>query len=55
MPEMAEHRYIEVGARRWCVGCNTYQVRRNGMWRDSEEMIGPWPGYARTMPHCTSV
>jgi hypothetical protein len=28
---MTEHEWIEVGGRRWCVGCTTYQSR----W--------PWP------------
>jgi len=40
------HEWIEVGNRRWCLACGSYQVRRNGRWRD--EMVGPWPGYQKT-------
>jgi hypothetical protein len=48
-----EHDYITVGARRWCMGCNTFQRRRNGKWRDDEEMIGSaWPAYERTQAKC---
>jgi hypothetical protein len=47
------HDYITVGARRWCMGCNTFQRRRNGVWRDDEEMIGPaWPAYEITQDEC---
>ena len=40
------HEWIEVGARRWCIACGSYQVKRNGVWRD--EMVGNWPAYNRT-------
>ena len=40
------HEWIEVGARRWCLACGSYQVRRNGCWADA--VVGPWPGYNRT-------
>ena len=40
------HEWIAVGARRWCLACGSYQVRRNGAWRD--DMVGPWPGYNPT-------
>ena len=49
---MKNHEYITVGSRRWCLGCNTFQRFRGGKWRDDEELIGPWPGYARTEPSC---
>jgi len=40
------HEWIEVGGRRWCIDCGSYQVRRGGKWRD--DLVGPWPGYNRT-------
>ncbi len=47
------HEYITVGARRWCMGCNTFQRRRNGVWRDDPEMIvGGWPAYEATQELC---
>lgn len=47
----AEHIYITVGARRWCLGCNTYQVWRGGRWRDGFPPE-PWPGYEATQARC---
>jgi hypothetical protein len=44
--ERKPHEWIEVGARRWCIACRSYQICRNGRWFDS--MVGPWPAYART-------
>jgi hypothetical protein len=26
------HDFIEVGNRRWCVNCDTFQTRRHGQW-----------------------
>jgi hypothetical protein len=46
------HPYVTVGARRWCLRCNTFQRMRAGEWRDAPEMLGPWPGYARTEREC---
>ncbi len=43
---MTYHEWIEVGDRRWCLSCGSFQVRWNGMWRDA--MIGGWPSYNRT-------
>jgi hypothetical protein len=40
------HEWIEVGARRWCNECGSFQVLRGGKWRDA--MVGPWPSYNRT-------
>lgn len=48
------HDWIEVGGRRWCRNCNSYQVRLRGKWRDREDMLGPWPGYSPTAPDCPS-
>lgn len=28
------HEWITVGARRWCLACDSFQVLRNGKWRD---------------------
>lgn len=47
---MGRHDYIAVGGRRWCRGCNTYQVFR-GRWRDAFPPQ-PWPGYEATQPQC---
>jgi len=44
---MSEHDYITVGNRRWCMHCNTYQVFRDGKWRDAYPPE-PWPGYEAT-------
>jgi hypothetical protein len=50
---VTDHEYITVGARRWCIGCNTFQRFRGGKWRDDEEMIGEaWPAYERTQTEC---
>lgn len=51
---MAEHDYIAVGGRRWCRGCNTYQVFRGGRWRDGYEPQ-PWPGYEATRAKCDGI
>lgn len=48
---MTEHDYITVGSRRWCRGCNTYQVLRDGKWRDGYP-AQPWPGYEATEAKC---
>lgn len=42
------HTWIEVGGRRWCLACGSFQVLRGGHWADDKAMIGPWPGYAPT-------
>jgi len=42
----SKHGWLTVGARRWCLACGSYQVLRNGQWRD--DMVGPWPGYNPT-------
>ena len=42
-----KHNYITVGARRWCMHCNTYQVLRAGKWVDGFPPE-PWPGYEAT-------
>lgn len=46
------HSWIEVGGRRWCLGCGCYQVRRGGNWRDDPSMVGDWPAYAPTVDPC---
>lgn len=46
-----KHEYLTVGARRWCMGCNTYQVFRGGRWVDGQP-DEPWPGYEKTQPEC---
>ena len=51
---MADHDYITVLARRWCMGCNTHQTLRRGRWRDVPEMLGPWPGYSPTQEQCVA-
>jgi hypothetical protein len=43
---MTYHEWIAVDGRRWCLACGSYQVRRDGVWRDA--LVGPWPGYNRT-------
>lgn len=43
---MSPHSWIEIGARRWCLACGSFQTRRGDRWFDC--MIGPWPGYNRT-------
>jgi len=48
---MRQHNYITVGRRRWCMGCNTYQVLRYGTWRDGYPPQ-PWPGYEATRQYC---
>lgn len=48
---MTEHDYITVGGRRWCLGCNTYQVFKGGRWRDGFPPE-PWPGYEATQARC---
>jgi hypothetical protein len=40
------HEWIEVGVRRWCPACGSYQVRKGKYWCDA--MLGPWPGYNKT-------
>ena len=42
----ATHEWIEVGARRWCNDCGSFQTNRNGKWKDA--MVGPYPSYNRT-------
>lgn len=46
LPPPKPHEWIEVGARRWCVSCGSYQAKTNGRWRD--QMVGQWPGYNKT-------
>ena len=47
------HEYITIGARRWCLRCNTFQRRRNGVWLDDEELLGAaWPAYEKTELSC---
>lgn len=51
---MTEHRYITVGRRRWCTGCDTYQVFKGGRWRDAYPPE-PWPGYEATQIGCPTA
>lgn len=44
--DKAWHLWTEVGARRWCKDCGSFQVKRNGKWKDA--MLGPYPSYNRT-------
>lgn len=41
-----EHEWIEIGARRWCLACGSFQLRTGERWHDA--MVGPWPGYNKT-------
>jgi hypothetical protein len=47
------HPWIEVGARRWCIHCGCYQIRRNGAWRDDPDLTGPYPKYNPTPLVCS--
>jgi hypothetical protein len=29
---VTEHEFIEVGSRRWCVNCDTFQTKRKDQW-----------------------
>lgn len=40
------HEWIEVGDRRWCVECESFQTRQRGQWRDA--MVGKYPAYNKT-------
>ena len=46
------HEYITVGARRWCLRCNTFQRMVRGAWRDDEEMLNGPAAYERTQLRC---
>lgn len=41
---MAEHEWIEVGNRRWCVGCSLFQ------WKSQEGV--PWQPRSRGLQPC---
>jgi hypothetical protein len=41
------HEWTEVGDRRWCSDCGSFQIRTKSLkWRDT--MIGPYPAYSKT-------
>ena len=42
---MAEHEFLTVGARRWCVNCKLFQSKRDGAWPDA------FTNCPRTTPH----
>lgn len=51
----APHEWIEVGGRRWCLTCGSFQIRRKGGWQGGfrncqwrDALIGSWPGYNAT-------
>lgn len=49
MRELTEqHEWLEIGARRWCLACGSFQVRSGDRWHDA--IVGPYPGYNRTDP-----
>jgi len=45
---IAWHEWTEIKDRRWCNECGSFQVRKDGKWRDT--MVGPYPAYNKTDP-----